>query len=331
MDFGEILSKAWKTIWKHKILWLFGILAGCGASTGGHASTRVSGGGAPTMPPSNGDWGSSNIISPENQRAIQSFFQSITEIPPWVWILIVLGMIALVIILSILFLMLGTLGKTGIIKGTGMADEADEDEKPLSFGKILKGLKPHYWKILLFYFVTQLVLTVVMVLLAIPIGLFVLCTCFLGIFLMIPIGWFIQGMVEFTTIAVIEEDLGIFKGIERAWQVIIKNLGNLIVMFLILGLGQIIVSILLALPIFIVPVPLLVELIASGFESFLTGLIITLILGLIITPIVILLQGILKAYITTSWTLTYRRLTGEAALSPTVIETEQLQDEIDED
>jgi hypothetical protein len=331
MDFGEILSKAWKTIWKHKILWLFGVLAGCGATTGGNASSRGSGGGAPTMPPPNGDWGSSNIISPENQRAIQSFFQRITEIPPWVWIIVVLGVIALAIILSILFLMLGTLGKTGIIKGTGMADEAGEDEKPLSFGKILKGLKPHYWKVLLLTFGYRLASFVIRLLLAIPIAIFVVCTCFVGLFLMIPISWFILGMLEFSIIAIIEEDLGIFQGIGRAWQVIIKNLGNLIVMFLILGLGQIIVGILLALPIFIIPIPLLVELFASGFESFLVGLIITLILGLIITPIVIFLQGVLRSYITASWTLTYRRVTGESALTPTVIETEEPQDENDED
>lgn len=35
MNYGEILSKTWKVIWKHKILWLFGVLAGCSASGGG--------------------------------------------------------------------------------------------------------------------------------------------------------------------------------------------------------------------------------------------------------------------------------------------------------
>jgi hypothetical protein len=38
MDFGEVFSKAWKIIWKYKILWLFGIFASCsggGAGLGG--------------------------------------------------------------------------------------------------------------------------------------------------------------------------------------------------------------------------------------------------------------------------------------------------------
>jgi hypothetical protein len=38
MDFGEVLTKAWKIIWKYKILWLFGIfvfLWGGGGGGGG--------------------------------------------------------------------------------------------------------------------------------------------------------------------------------------------------------------------------------------------------------------------------------------------------------
>ena len=29
MDFSEVLGKAWRIIWKHKVLWIFGIFAGC--------------------------------------------------------------------------------------------------------------------------------------------------------------------------------------------------------------------------------------------------------------------------------------------------------------
>ncbi len=35
MDFGEVFSKAWKIIWKYKILWLFGIFASCSGGGGG--------------------------------------------------------------------------------------------------------------------------------------------------------------------------------------------------------------------------------------------------------------------------------------------------------
>jgi len=31
-NFGEVLTRAWQIIWKHKVLWIFGFLAGCGQS-----------------------------------------------------------------------------------------------------------------------------------------------------------------------------------------------------------------------------------------------------------------------------------------------------------
>ena len=34
MDFGEVLTKAWKIIWKFKVLWIFGILSSCGQGSG---------------------------------------------------------------------------------------------------------------------------------------------------------------------------------------------------------------------------------------------------------------------------------------------------------
>lgn len=43
MNFGEILSRAWKIIWKHKVLWIFGILAGCGRGGGGGGGSANSG------------------------------------------------------------------------------------------------------------------------------------------------------------------------------------------------------------------------------------------------------------------------------------------------
>lgn len=74
MDIGKILSKAWKTIWKHKILWLFGILAGCGAT--GH---RGGGGGGSSAASSNGqpgNWDGRPFMNFGAQRAIEDFFQT---------------------------------------------------------------------------------------------------------------------------------------------------------------------------------------------------------------------------------------------------------------
>ena len=34
-NFGEVLTRAWQIIWKHRVLWIFGILASCGRGGGG--------------------------------------------------------------------------------------------------------------------------------------------------------------------------------------------------------------------------------------------------------------------------------------------------------
>jgi hypothetical protein len=258
---------------------------------------------------------------------LEDFFQTLADIPVWVWVVIAIGVLVLIFILSVLFLMVGTLGTTGVIKGTGMADDADEDAKPLSLGAIFKGLKPHYWKVFLLNIGLRVVGFILTIIFALPIILFAVCTCFLGLFLLVPIGWFINLMVNFTTIAIVEEGKGIFEGIGRAWQVITRHLGNVVVMFLILGIGQLVIGLIIGLPMIFAFAPLLINLFVTGFQQFTVGLIISGILFLIFLPILILLSGVLRAYVLASWTLTYRRLTGESALNPTVLSGEKSQDE----
>ena len=67
----------------------------------------------------------------------------------------------------------------------------------------------------------------------------------------------------------------------------------------------------IALPLLIAPAPFLINLFASGFRTVSVGLVISVILFLVFIPIVILLSGVLKAYVLTSWTLIYRQLTAE--------------------
>jgi len=320
MNYGEVLKKAWKTIWKHKILWLFGILAGCGATTSGNGGGG-SGGGSAVYSSSGGSFQNGwNFTGPYAQHPLGEFVQFIVDIPVSVWITVGVVLLILVIGMAILFsvvsLFARTLGKIGVIKGTSLADEAGPDEKPLSFGRIFKEGKAHFWKVLLFDLGLQIIGFFVVLFLVIPLVFTVLCTCGLGILLLILIGWFIEVMVHFSVIAMIEEELGIFKAIGRAWQLVTRNLGHVLVMFLILGVGQIIIGLIIALPLLIVPLPVLINLIATGFEGFTLGLIFSGLLMLVVIPIVIFLSGVLKAYVISCWTLTFRRLVRKDDLAP---------------
>lgn len=318
MDIGKILSKAWKTIWKHKILWLFGLLAGCGAAnySGGNSGSVSN---AVQESTQNGGWDSSTFISPSTQHGIEDFFQTLGNIPVWAWILIALAVVALIIFISVLCLFLRNLGMTGVIKGASTADQAGDDNKPLSLGEILKGVQPYYWKVLLFDIGSRVAISLVTFILIVPIVVLAACTCGLGMLLMIPIVWFLTVMIYFTTIAIIDEDLPIFQAIARAWKMIINHVGQVLVMFLILGIGQIIVGLAIGLPLLFAFFPVIVILVVSGLEALTIGLVISGVLFLGLLPIVIFLGGVLRAYVLVSWTLTFRRLAEEETLKPKVI------------
>ena len=325
MNFGEILSKAWKVIWKHKILWLFGLLAGCGAagSGGGGGNPAASSSLEYRMEQSN------SVFPPSTHWAMQDFFQSLADVPLLVWIAIGLIFILAVIVFSVLFKMLGTLGITGLVKGTSMADETGEDEKPLSLKAVFEGLKPSYWKVFLFNVGYQIAGFIVGLMLVLPIILLAVVTCGIGLLLMIPIGWLISVMVNFTTIAMVEEGLGVFKAISRAWQVLVKNIGNVLLMFLILGVGQIIIGIVLGLPIFVAILPVFINIAISGITNISAGLIITGILLIIMIPLMVFLGGVVKAYVWGAWTLTYRRLIKGESAEPEVLVTKETKDKAD--
>ncbi|MFW5713796.1 MAG: hypothetical protein ACOCYU_03915 [Brevefilum sp.] len=325
MDFGKILSKAWRIIWKHKILWLFGVLAGCGAGNagggGGGGTSSIQSQPRPRM--DNG----LDFLPPSTQRALQDFFNFLEAIPVWVWIIVAIIFIFLMIVFSVLILMLGTLGTTGVIEGTILADKADEEGKPLSFGEIFRGLKPYYWKVFLLNIGLRFAGFFLAIFLILPIIILAVCTCGLGMFLFIPLGWFISLMVNFTTIAIIEENENLFPAIGRAWQVIIRNLGNVLLMFLILGIGQLIAGLIIGLPLIIAPMPFLINGFATGFRNVTSGLVISGILFLALLPVVIFLGGVLKAYVLSSWTLTYRRLIQQEAIEPTVLSDTEIEEE----
>lgn len=318
MNYGEILSKAWKTIWKHKILWLFGVLAGCSAS--GLRGGGGGGGANATVQP-----GSLDFLSPQLQQGLENFVNTIAEVPIWVWAVIAITMVLVGFILSILFLMAGTLGQTGVIKGTGLADEADLDAPPLSLGTVFSAIKPHYWKVFLLNLGFRLIGFFVILAFLVPIILLISCTCCLGLFLLIPIGWLIDVLLNFTMIAIVEEDKGIFEAISRAWQVVTRNLVNVLVMFLILGVGGLIVGLIIGMPLLTIPVPLVANLLISGGQTITVGLILSILMFVAFIPLLIFLAGVLRAYILASWTLTFRRLTQQGDLAPVV-----LNDQVDE-
>ena len=250
------------------------------------------------------------------------------------WWVIVVAVIA-IILLGFISYALGMIGRVGMIKGTSLAEKGAEK---LSFGEIWSESLPYFWRIfwmnfligLAFFIVIVVPLILLVVILAMggmaggaragmagmAIGFF---ACLIPIIcLLIPIGWVVSIIVEQAQAAIVLEELGISDGLKRGWQIVKSNVGPVIIMALILGIGGGIIGVIFALPIILAIVPILVGL-GTLRQSFMP-IYISLACCVVYLPVLIFLNGVLTAYIQSAWTLTFMRLTQPKEDAPIIIE-----------
>ncbi|RME89369.1 MAG: hypothetical protein D6770_04735, partial [Anaerolineae bacterium] len=279
-------------IWKHKILWIFGILAGCGrGGGGGGGNVDYSGGPDRGVPP-----------------RMMPFFRDLGQ---WLehntWIIAVI--ILVVIVLTLLAIFLRTIGQIGIIRG---AHQADRDmEAPLSFGALFSGSMPYFWRV----FGLTVLVGLAFAVLVIPMVLFGIFTAGVGFLcilpllcLLIPLAIVVGVVLQQAIIAIVVEDLSLFDGLQRGWEVVKSNPGPIALMTIILFLIGAVGGFILAVPVLVIALPVALVFIAGEGHS-LTPLWIGLGLLCLYLPIALLLNGVLTSYLDSAWTLTYLRLT----------------------
>jgi hypothetical protein len=112
--------------------------------------------------------------------------------------------------------------------------------------------------------------------------------------------------------AIVLEDKSMFDGFKRGWEITKNNIGPMIVMALILGIGGAIIGVIIALPIIIMVIPVALGAAAIGTSGGADGLSIPLIIGaaccVLYFPILLAINGVLTTYIQCAWTLTFMRL-----------------------
>lgn len=301
MDFGEVLRRAWQITWKFKILWIFGIFAGCsrggggGSGGGGNSGTQFNQPGA----------GPSNEFPQLQQYATQ--FGDWISSHLWIVALIVLFFLAIIV----LTIWLGTMGRIGLIKGTLKADGGAEH---LGFGELWSESGPFFWRI----FLLSLLVGLAFLVLLVPAFLIGFATagvgflCLIPLFcILIPVGILVGVVLQQAEAAIVIEDLSITDGVRRGWEVFRGNLGPMLIMWLILLAIGIVAGIVLALPVLIVVVPAVIAFGAgsSGQNLSYTPLLVAGICFAVYLPFLWLLNGILTTYLQSAWALTFLRLT----------------------
>jgi len=310
-NFGEVLTRAWQIIWKHKVLWIFGILASCGR--GGGSGNSGSGG-------NNGFSGSGSDLPPQVMQWFQWIENNLTTF--------IALTIALVCVIWIVVTFLSTIGKVGLIRGTAQAEGSAES---LIFGQLFSESTPYFWRmfglslilsipilIVVFVFVIGLLAFIIPVSQSggdgSAIGALAILPLMIGCFcLLIPV-MFVVGMIfRQSERAIVLEELGVLPAISRGWEIFRANLGPIILMAIILGIIGFVVGLVVAIPIIIIVFPAMFAFIVGGAEST-TPLIFMGICFCLYLPVLILLNGIMVSYVETAWTLTYLRLTGKPQL-----------------
>jgi hypothetical protein len=226
------------------------------------------------------------------------------------WIIAVAVLLLCVIWLVIIFL--STIGQIGVIKGAQMADEGAET---LGFGEVWRASLPYFWRVLGLSLAFGLVVFLLVLLMFLPVialsivtlGIGALCVIPL-LCVFIPLMWVLGVVINQATIAIVTEDRGILDAVQRSWSVVRSNIGQYLLMALVLFIGGAIVGLVIAIPVLLIVTPAIISLVVSEFQNF-TGLMIAGLCFVLYLPVAIVLQGVLTTYIFTAWTLTFRRLT----------------------
>jgi hypothetical protein len=315
-NFGEILTRAWQIIWKHKVFWIFGILAGCSRGSSGFNSNFNFDNGDFTGPPTN--------LPPQVERFIEYMAENISAI--------IAISIALVCIFWIVAIFLGTIGRIGLIRGVGLVETGES----VAFGQLFSESMPYFWRIfglsvlisLPFLFVVgALVAGFIVFAIAMSegsnasaLGFLALMPFFIGcLCLLVPIGFVINLIVRQAERVIVLENAGVLPSLSRGWDIFRSNLGPIIIMAIILAVIGLVVGFIIAIPVLIIVIPATIAFVAGNAPNW-NALLFALACTCLLSPILWLINGIMVAYVESAWTLTYLRLIKPQDNAPVIIE-----------
>jgi hypothetical protein len=307
MDYGKVLSRAWEITWRWKVLWILGFLASLGNGFG--SSSNV------TYSTDSSDWWG---------RSYGPY------IPPHV-IGILIAVACLAFVIAIALWVISVIARGGLIAGVQQV----EDENSTRFGRAWRVGASRFWTLFGLSILTALP-TFILVLLGIGVlALLIVGTVgafdtsealgALGITASVACGGILCCGAIFLSIvltqirvygerAAVLEGLGWIEAFKRGWQVLKENLVPTIllwIIFLFIGfaLGALILAAIMAFG-----APLAAIFGYGRVEP--GGWIVAPICcgGLLVIVALALVGSVVETFTSATWTLTYRELTGLAAL-----------------
>lgn len=300
MYIGDVLRRTWQITWRFKGLWILGILAGCSGGGGGGGSSSGSGGGVRYQ------FDGGRFPEPDY------YFRNLD---PNVVAFLTTALICLGILLVIGLFVLGIMGQAGLISGFDLADEGHAITLSIAFRRGLH----YFWKVLgaqvLLWILAVIVVIVLFgggALLALgTLGVALICLVPLAC-LLVPALLLFGVYVMLTQVALVVEELDFSAAFSRSWQVMRENVGNVILLGLILIVGGAVVGFLLSLLVLPAALPALTALAIGGDQVVAGGIALSVLATVVLLPVLILVNGVIQAFATGVWTIAYRRMTGRS-------------------
>lgn len=292
MDYGSVLKKGWEITWKNKGLWILGILSGCTSGAGNPSQT---------------------FSYQTSGQEFPGLGRTFANIPDEMWVLILAGLAVFALALFVLVIVLSLLGQAGLIAGVAHADETGS----VKLSEAWKLGLPHFWRLLglgiLLFVVVLLIALAVGFLSVITLGLALVCLICLGL----PISIILSGYLSLVQNGIVLGKQGVFESLGKGWDLLRANFWPVVLMAVILLVIGLVAGIVMSLPFLLASLPLL-AVAASQSDQGLTAFLPFLGCLVLYLPVLIVLGGILKTYVSSVWTLTYRRLAG-AGLATVVV------------
>lgn len=311
LDFGGLLTRAWGITWKHRVLWIFGILASLGRGGGGSSggSSGFDGNGQSPITPD----GNFNL-PPELERFLGANGEGAI-------LGVIIGLMCLGLLLAVVLIVLQTLGTGGLIGGIEKADATGS----VTFGEAWGLATSKFLRLLGLTLIIAIVSFVAALIVIVPSALLAVATLGIGLLCLFPvicvfaIALMLLGLiVQFAQIGVVVDDLSVFDALRRGWELFRANLANVIILAVIIGVIAAIIGVVVALPLAFTIFP-----VVAGMAGFATenqalaagGIGLALVCFCLYLPVLLVATGILQTWTTAAFTLAYKQLLRPAAPS----------------
>ena len=292
-DVGEVLSQAWQITWKHRVLWIIGILFGFFMSTMFLLMFF------PFLLP---------LLIQNSRMDLMPVF-----------------IVGFIIAFLLFFLVLYPISVFAQTSATLGILDANQDTEHFSASELIKKSLPFFWRVLglmllfavgmnLIFFITQAIMFLLTI---VTLGIAAICMTPI-MFLMYPAFYIAIVWMEQAMNGIIIDNMTVTDAAKQGWNLIRNNFMSIALMALVVyfGIGLVtgILIVPIMIPLFVVPFSFMEN------EPNWTILSISMLCIAVFMPLFAFISGWSLIFTKSAWVLTYLRLTRGSAAQPVLLE-----------